>query len=84
MIPENLTATLYSIVTYHPLLTLGVAFVLAIFLWKKPMDFLKFALMAAILFGGIYAAMQFGQSAKSVTHNKHIMATETEKKMSEQ
>lgn len=84
MIPENLATSLYSLVTDHPLLALGAGLILVIFLWKKPWEFLKFAAMALILFGGIYAAIQFGQSAKSFTHNKHTMVNETEEKMSKQ
>lgn len=83
MIPENLTATLYSAATNYPFLSLGAALVLAIFLWKKPWEFIKIAAMAALLFGTIYLAIQLGPSAKSVTRDKHTMATETEKKMSE-
>ena len=84
MILENLTATLFANVTNHPLLACGVGLVLLVFLWKKPWEFLKFAVMALVLIGGIYAAMQFGDSAKSFTQNKRTMATETQKKMSEQ
>lgn len=82
MIPQNLIATLSSILANHPLLSLGVAIVLVIFLWKKPWEFLKFALMVALLIGGIYFSMQLGSSAKYGAKSKHTMATETEEKMS--
>jgi len=78
---EAFFTNIVNLITTYPIPALAIGIVLAIFLWKKPWDFFKFALMAAILAGGIYAAMQFGQTAKYGTDSKKTLAEQSEEEL---
>lgn len=80
---DTLVSQLTTFLSVYPLLGIAIGLFLLIFLWKKPWDFVKFAVLGVLLFGAIYGAIQMGKSAKSGVDNKHTMTTETEQKMTD-
>lgn len=75
---EAFFTSAYNLFVAYPLPALAIGVILAIFLWKKPGEFFKFALMVSVLVGGIYAAIQFGQTAKHGTDGKKTLTDKSE------
>ena len=62
----------------YPIPTVAIGLVLVIFLWKKPWEFMKVALLGIMVGIGLYFVVQLGDSATSGARDKHTMATETQ------
>lgn len=78
---ESLFNNLLATCQQYPIPAVGVLLVLAVFLWKKPGEFLKFALIFGVIGIALYLGSQLGESGESGTSGKHTLTTQTEEAM---
>lgn len=78
---ESIFSSTYSFFETYPWLALVIIVVLAIFLWKEPWMFLKFALGILALIAGIYVFSFINESAFVGSSKKTEITTEREERL---
>jgi len=78
---DSIFSASYSFFAAYPWIALVLVIVLAIFLWKKPWVFLKFALGLAVLAAGIYVFSYLNESAFVGAAKKSEITVEREERL---
>ena len=73
--------SIYSYLLNHPLVGLGLAAFLGLFLWKKPSEFFKLMLFVVVLNGVLYVGSYVTGSMGVGVAKKHEITTEREKEL---
>ena len=74
-------SVIYNFLTTHQLISLGIAVALAIFLWRKPKEFLKFTLFVLAMILLFYVGTIVNDSMLKGVESKHQGIKETHEKI---
>ncbi len=74
---------IYNFLATHQILSICIAVVLVLFLWKKPKEFFKFSLFILAMILLFYIGTLMNNSMLGGVDDKHQMINETESKMSQ-